>query len=183
MRHMGKINTFLTSGTNTKFRLILRTGLPNPRPAFHPERDTVFFRPMASSSLIQDNPRLLVNFVRSSQRTVQHIAVPFSLKRELVILYLICSLTPFPKLRTLTLMLGCEEKTRRGDPSIELRHLREWLADGRPRTIMVEEPTSLHVQGSSQCRRLCDVAEVPKLIAKHLTRDIAVRIVAWKRRT
>lgn len=181
---IGKAIAFLTTSINTKVCSIFRIGLPNPRLAFDFEHDTVFFRPVSSSFLIQDNPSLLVNFIRASHSIVQHIAFPICLKRELHVRDLRATLSAFIGLKSLTLMLGCEEKSWRGDSSIELRDLREWFADGRSRTIIVEDPTTFHKKHCPQCRQLCDITDLAQLIAQRLRpRDIAVRIVAWKRRT
>lgn len=164
-----------------------RPAIPNPRPIFNPKRDTVFFRPMAHS--LQNNLRQLSVDFRGIMGTLEHVAIPLDLKMSVSRRDWLHGLNAFASLKSLTLILGCAEKSWTGDPSIELRHLEEWFADGRQRTVVVDHGAAYLPRRSDQdiiaSRRLRDVAELPRLIVEFAgpQKSIAVRVVAWKRTT
>lgn len=156
--------------------------MPNPRPVFSPRRDTIFFRAMGHS--IANEPK---EIYLNGMGQLRHIAIPFEMKKLVRQSSFSTLSMRFPNLQTLTLVLGCEEKSHRGDPSIELRNLDEWFADGRPRTAKVVNGDHIRRAAPTQAElvTLRDVAELPTIISRWAqTRpgsSIAVRIVAWKR--
>jgi hypothetical protein len=128
--------------------------------------------------------------------SLQHIAIPLDLKRSVSRhLFWPNDFYYFPKLKTLTFMLGCAEKTWRGDPSIELRDMEEWFADGRQRTVLVAgyfmqlphdgegyaKTGQMSERWRDRCRR--DIADLAKILERFAGphRNLAVRVVAWKR--
>lgn len=82
-------------------------------------------------------------------------------------------------LKTLTFMVGGRDQTWAGEGEIELRHVEEWLLDGRERTVGVEGWK-------------IDMKHVGKVIGGRLFEErmkgrtgewtgVSVRVVAWSK--
>jgi hypothetical protein len=98
---------------------------------FTPETDTIFFRSLGSPL---EFPSYLQNhFLYMSK--IQHIAFPLNLKRVPLPRNFAWILNAMRSLKTLTLMIGCEEKSWRAGKWVELRDLEEWYVDGRARKV------------------------------------------------
>lgn len=161
----------------------------NPQPAFVPERDTLFFRPMDHSL---DNRVQALSLAFLGLHQIEHLAIPLDIKR------------PIPhsiqwasdmsdrfclKLKTLTFMLGCEEKSWLGDASIELRDLEQWCVDGRRRMVKINYAGWVQLH---EDRSPFDISELSgRMVAEDERRyrrvragrkPLKVRVVAWKRK-
>jgi hypothetical protein len=98
---------------------------------FTPETDTIFLRSLGSPL---EFPSYLQNhFLYMSK--IQHIAFPLNLKKVPLPRHFVWILNAMRSLKTLTLMIGCEEKSWRAGEWVELRDLEEWYVDGRARKV------------------------------------------------
>lgn len=157
----------------------------NPRMEFIPERDTIFFRPMDYS--MNNRLRSIPPNFGGHLICIEHVAIPLDLKKPTpCALYWTHDIRAFPKLKTLTFMLGCAEKSWIGDPLIELREMEHWFADGRKRTldIDVEHRVGWQKKQFVEGEGWLDVAALSAFVAKCAVpnRPLAVRVVAWKRK-
>ncbi|KUJ23989.1 uncharacterized protein LY89DRAFT_679252 [Mollisia scopiformis] len=153
----------------------------NPEPVFTPERDTIFFRPMDHS--LGNSLRSLPSNFRGHIVRIQHIAIPLDLKKGVSSTrWWASELVAFPKLKTLTFMLGCTEKSWTGDRSIELRDMEQWFVDGRKRTVEIDLEWPSERMWQKRNAGVVDVSELPAFVARAVPhRQLAVRVVAWKR--
>jgi hypothetical protein len=104
---------------------------PNSTFRFTPETDTIFFRNL--SSPLEAN-YCLPNRIHDIDK-IQHVALPLNLKRIPLPGELTWIFTDMKSLKTLTLMIGCEEKSWRAGKWVDLRDLEEWYVDGRERRV------------------------------------------------
>lgn len=86
----------------------------------------------------------------------------------------------FRDLKTVTFMLGCAEKGWFGHPSIELRDLEQWFADGRKRTVEVSGQRMdiselAGFMNSTGYRIAINAPPYPR-------KPFNIRVVTWKRR-
>lgn len=157
-----------------------RSRWPNGFIHFVPSRDTIFLRTLdnANFSLGTSGWRM------KGVELIQHLAVPLDSKKGLP------SRTEWGNmllelraLKTITFLIGCEEKSWKGERPIELRDMEQWFVDGRYRLVR-------------NGRERMDIADVPAyLMGKDFSRRppgpearpgtapkiVNVRVVAWKR--
>ncbi|KAF8853337.1 hypothetical protein BDZ45DRAFT_79870 [Acephala macrosclerotiorum] len=169
-----------------------RSHLPIPEPTFVPERDTLFFRPMDHS--LENRVITLWSAFRGLHR-IEHIAIPLDLKRPIPhSAQWISDMSDrfFLNLKTLTFMLGCEEKSWLGDASIELRDLEQWCMDGRKRTMKFDHGRWWAAMQHYDDKSPFDITELSsRMVAEDEQRykrvmvgrkPLKVRVVAWKRK-
>lgn len=125
---------------------------------------------------------------------IEHLAIPLDLKRPIPhSIQWISDMSDrfFLNLKTLTFMLGCEEKSWLGDASIELRDLEQWCMDGRRRTVKVNYGNWRAAIQHHEDRSPFDISELSgRMVVEDEQRykrvmagrkPLKVRVVAWKR--
>jgi hypothetical protein len=159
---------------------------------FFPERDTLFFRTPYYYPLLLDTIRL--EYPGLTQ--VKHIAIPLDESDPHAIPMSGVwqqAVQGWASLKTVTFMLGCNEKSWLGEEGIELRSLEQWFVDGRDRKVSCRDGVKIDVAAVGEYMMSDEyaTAEIGPVgpaglnyisgRARNSEKLVKVRVVAWKR--
>ncbi|KAH7364356.1 hypothetical protein BKA65DRAFT_546242 [Rhexocercosporidium sp. MPI-PUGE-AT-0058] len=155
---------------------------------YNPSRDTIFLRSLDFSDSFPFT--WFSEFRRYFDVSgIQHLALPFDAASLSSASKWIATLRLMRNLKSLTLMIGSNEKSWGKGGAVELRPLHQWFADGRMRWIghsgeqaVLVSPLELMTWFLHLDDRFLNRggAVVPNRTTRPMTK-ISVRIVAWKR--